>query len=728
MKVKHVLMIAAVLLAMFVAPVVADDTQQTPKNQETVIGAVSEAEYSFQIPVDFDFESTEAGTQKTDKVSVDITKIHPNHVINVSVDAGDDGWYLKHVLNDGYRLQYQMTVGNSVMENNGVVISTLVSASKDVTFTLLESATKSGRYEGTLTFTAEMVQSDSISEIPVSDAEAAQIALDNAVPGTVIQLKSGVDYGTLLIRPVDGQANTVTSLNEADGEGYTVYRNEYLRNVQDLTIIGAPGATVDAIKVVSGYAGEGSNCNLVLIKNLVIDSVEFTDDHTNYPHNYAAPIFVDLTYADVDGLTVKNCKLIGDNDKMNLVYFYSSENSVFDDNVASNIVITGNTVEGIARLCELRQTENVIITDNVIRNTALHGVLLTVHGGTYSGTITITGNTADGIGDRLVRMAGAGSATVVIKDNTLTNYKGSVEDSDFIKVTDSKSTGSVTLENNVREIYGLKLTCVYGDSANYGVITVSDKEGLLNLGDLFNEWDTLFCTDYSNFPEKCYYYDWTWDIVLTADIDFEGDTIDPIDLGVHRVFDGQGHTIKNAVITTDSTTENEAGLFDGADCGFKNLKLDNIQVTGSNVGNSCVGVLSGSCNKAIDGIIITNSKAINGKYTGGVVGYGYTSITNCQLTEVEVKGGYKMGGIIGYICADTENGKTNDVTGNTLSGCTVDGIGDGVYAGGRDTYIIGKLVGNYNCDGACTGNTVTDMITSASADIGQIEEGKAVTQ
>lgn len=278
-------------------------------------------------------------------------------------------------------------------------------------------------------------------------------------------------------------------------------------------------------------------------------------------------------------------------------------------------------------------------------------------------------------------------------------------------------------------VYGLNLKVVKDDNTHYGTITVSDKEGLLNLSKLDENWVELFSdgngSQYSNYPIHNYYYRWTWDIVLTDDIDFGGATIEPIKLGQRLVFDGQGHTIKNAVIVTDSATENEAGLFVANNCGIKNLKLDNIQVTGSNVGNSTVGVLAGSCNCAIDNITITNSSATGGKYTGGVVGYGYTDITNCSLTNVTVKGGYKLGGLIGYICATSPN--TGEVIGNTLTDCTVDG-NDGIYAGGKDRYIIGKLVGNYNTDGTCKDNTIVNMTTSATENIGEIEAGKNVNQ
>ena len=275
----------------------------------------------------------------------------------------------------------------------------------------------------------------------VDDANAAQSALDNAAPNTTIYLEPGVDYGTLYLRPVAGASNTITDCD------YLVYNNEMLRKVENLTIVGAPGATVDAIKVVAGYVeNSGSTGYVVDIKNLVIDSVEFNDTCTNAPHDYAAPIFFDLSYTNVDGLTVKNCKLEGNNEKMNFVYIYDSGKKTNDNftTAAKNIVITGNEVDGIARLCELRQTENVTITENTIKNTYLHGILLPVaNGGTYSGNVTITDNYAEGIRERFVRMAGAGNATVVIKDNTIVNYKGA--DADYIKVTDGYN---VTIENN----------------------------------------------------------------------------------------------------------------------------------------------------------------------------------------------------------------------------------------------------------------------------------------
>ena len=279
----------------------------------------------------------------------------------------------------------------------------------------------------------------------VYDAESAQEVLDNATKGTTILLHPGVNYGTLEIKANPGHSNT-TLVDVADAWAYN-----YVRTIEDLTIIGADGAKVDGIVFKTG-ALPGDQNNRVEIKNLTIENVEFTDAFTASPAGYNAPIMITTSNATVDGLTVKNCKLIGDNSKLNLVYLYGADGS-------KNVTLTGNTVSGIARLCELRGTENVTITNNVINDTYEHAMLLAA--GNYAGNVTITGNTADGIHDRFVRMAGAGDAVVVIKNNTIANYLG--EDKDYIKVTDGNN---VTVENN---------TC----SCTYTAATVDELKSVL---------------------------------------------------------------------------------------------------------------------------------------------------------------------------------------------------------------------------------------------------------
>lgn len=356
------------------------------------------------------------------------------------------------------------------------------------------------------------------------------------------------------------------------------------------------------------------------------------------------------------------------------------------------------------------------------------------------GAVVVNGGTFDSVDGAF---AYDGEAGLVVYGGTFKNKATTVYGGDFAQFVPA---GYAVVDNgndtytvvNLRapevEIYGLTLK---PDGENSKII-VNDKEGFLNLTKLFNDWTALFTdgngttyTNYANGAGTDYYYAGRWTVSLEADIDLNNATISPIIIK-HPVsageptFAGNNHTIKNAKIVTDPATENEAGLFVSSRCGFTDLKLDNIHVTGSNVGNSTAGVLAGSNSVGIDNITITNSSVEGGKYTGGVIGYGYTDVTNCSLTNVSVKGGYKLGGLIGYICAS--NGNTGEVTGNTLTECSVDGIGSGIYAGGKSEYIIGMLVGNYNCDGSCKDNVVYDMTTTANKIIGKIEAGKVVNE
>ncbi|MBQ8430498.1 MAG: right-handed parallel beta-helix repeat-containing protein [Clostridia bacterium] len=322
----------------------------------------------------------------------------------------------------------------------------------------------------------------------VSSQAEAQVALDNATTGTTIYLVSGVNYGSLKIQPNIGHENTIS------GVDYNVYSTEYVRTVENLTIVGATGATIDNIEIVTG---NHTSWYFADIKNLVIDSVEFSSNTPFYPsRSYSSPVFVSLGSTRVDGLTVKNCKIDGNNGKQNVIYFndVQSTGSTFET-YAKNVTITGNTVSNVERLCELRETENVTITNNTITNTAQHTILLSNNAGkTYSGNVTITGNTSNYSSNRFVRMAGAGDANVVIKDNNVVDYMG--EDEDYIKVTDS--TGTLTIENNPMNRYYVvsdtsDLTNAFSSDAP---TTVNLTEGTYTLPtSSLSEGDTIICDE-----------------------------------------------------------------------------------------------------------------------------------------------------------------------------------------------------------------------------------------
>ena len=291
----------------------------------------------------------------------------------------------------------------------------------------------------------------------VDDANAAQSVLDNAAPNTTVYLKPGVDYGTLYLRPVAGAA----PCKEVDWIGNN-YRYETYSLFENLTIVGAEGATVDAIKIEGGtyYNTAHSQSDLypimlslIELKNVVIDGVTFTGKGGYDPQGYGNAINLSGNNIKVDGLTLKNCVLANEANKARLVYktesttsvhnyAYNGENFTFTPSL-KNITITECTFNGGYMGLELRETENVTITNNEF-NVADRNILLAVNTGcTYSGNITITGNVSNNAKERFVRMSGAGNAVVVIKDNTIINYLG--EDTDYIKVTDGNN---VTIENN----------------------------------------------------------------------------------------------------------------------------------------------------------------------------------------------------------------------------------------------------------------------------------------
>ena len=403
-----------------------------------------------------------------------------------------------------------------------------------------------------------------------------------------------------------------------------------------------------------------------------------------------------------------------------------------------DMTINGGNFNGQVWVQAVDNSSNLTINDGTFAPSGADGSSIFITNGDYEVQFAVTGgffNTKIGCTD--ATKAGVKGCIVggTFTTSAIDNTNAALIANGHIAVDNGDGTYNVV---NLRapevEIYGLTLK-PNGDNSK---VIVNDKEGFMNLTKLFNDWTALFTdgngttyTNYANGAGVDYYYAGRWTVSLEADIDLNNATISPIIIN-HPVsagkptFTGNNHTIKNAKIATDTATENEAGLFGSSSCGFRDLKLDNIHVTGSNVGGSTAGVLAGSNNIGIDNITITNSSVEGGKYTGGVVGYGYTDVTNCTLTNVSVKGGYKLGGLIGYICAS--NGYTHDVTGNTLTECSVDGIGNGIYAGGKSEYIIGMLVGNYNCDGTCQDNVVYDMTTTATKVIGKIEAGKVVNE
>ena len=304
--------------------------------------------------------------------------------------------------------------------------------------------------------------SDDNNILVVENAAAAQAALDNAKPGDVIELVAGVNYGILYLRPVKDSPAT----KEVDWIGNN-YRWETYTLFENITILGAEGATVDAIKIEGGtyYNTEHSQMDkypvmlsLIELKNVVIDGVTFNGKGGYDPQGYGNAINLSGRNIKVDGLTLRNCVLDNPSNNARLIYktesttaehkyTYDSQTYTFTPSL-KDITVTGTTFNGGYIGLELREAENVTITNNEF-NVADRNILLPVNTGcTYSGFITIKDNVSNNARERFVRADGTGNALVLIKDNIINNYMGA--DADYIKVTNGNN---VTIENNQRGYY-----------------------------------------------------------------------------------------------------------------------------------------------------------------------------------------------------------------------------------------------------------------------------------
>lgn len=292
----------------------------------------------------------------------------------------------------------------------------------------------------------------------VSTQAGLQAALDNAVKGTTIVLTENVNYGVVYLRPSKNEG--VTKVVDWVGNNY---RYETYSLFEDLTILGAEGATVDAIKIEGGtyYNTEHSQSaeypimlSLIELRNVLIEGVTFTGKGGYDPQGHGNVINLSGHNIKVDGLTLKDCVLENPSNNARLLYKTEStthehkyvlgeETYTFVPSLA-NISIVGCTLNGGYMGLELRETTNVTIVGNTF-NVGDRNMLLAVNTGcTYSGTITISDNISNNAQERFVRANGIGDAKLIITNNTINNYKGA--DLDYIKATGV--TGESVVENN----------------------------------------------------------------------------------------------------------------------------------------------------------------------------------------------------------------------------------------------------------------------------------------
>ena len=217
---------------------------------------------------------------------------------------------------------------------------------------------------------------------------------------------------------------------------------------------------------------------------------------------------------------------------------------------------------------------------------------------------------------------------------------------------------------------------------------------------------------------------------LAADIDFENTYVKPAGKSAQMSFkgtlDGKDHILKNAKIG-DGTASHQAFfyLLSGT---VKNLKFDNITVTGGNAtgaASSAAVLTAGNSNVEfiIENCHVSNSTIVSGpqededggSYAAGLVGRCNNAdaiIRNCSVTQSTINSAWaNAGGVVGYV----GNGLLDGIlsSNNTVT-AENSGLGGGVLAGMGGGTLINIVSKNNICSvktvscggviGVCTSN------------------------
>ncbi len=179
-------------------------------------------------------------------------------------------------------------------------------------------------------------------------------------------------------------------------------------------------------------------------------------------------------------------------------------------------------------------------------------------------------------------------------------------------------------------------------------------------------------------------------VLLMNDIDLAGSNFNGIGTGdisayggrtFWGTFDGQGYTISNMNVTSNTPKMAAAGLFStvGNNAVIKNVKLVNAVVNSTKYAGGIVGYVhtgNGSTvtieNCQVTGSSVTSAPELvgaeydNGDKVGGIVGYTVNAtINNCKVENTVLSGYRDIGGIVGYA------NKGSVITNNSIDNVTV---------------------------------------------------------
>ena len=167
--------------------------------------------------------------------------------------------------------------------------------------------------------------------------------------------------------------------------------------------------------------------------------------------------------------------------------------------------------------------------------------------------------------------------------------------------------------------------------------------------------------------------------------------------------DGDGYTISNLNI---EKTENYAGLFGYTTAKIKNVKLNNVTVSGKGY----VGALAGYISGEVSNIEVTNTNITGtAEYIGGAIGYTNAIADGIKVTGGSVTGYKTVGGIIGQNSYAVKNSYSLN--------CEITGT-EREYVGGLIGYAYSTVTLCYsNCDVTSVHNYVGGLCGYSGSEV-----------
>ena len=264
----------------------------------------------------------------------------------------------------------------------------------------------------------------------------AQEALDVATDGDTIRLFEG-DHGTLYLR--QSELSRKVDVTDWAGDGDV----ERYREFKNISIVGTTGAKVDQIAVEAqlypstgtGHSNDnGENLSsYISISNLTLKNIEFTGNK---------PVAVNLQsiwgHSGVNGLTIDGCTLTGKaTDKEAQTSFLlradgdtpteikdKTTNELIMTTGRSDLTVKNCTVDNVWMPINITEWNDITISNNHFSNSGRNDIQVS---GPSTGTVSITGNTLDGAGERTIRLNNL-TGGVTITGNTITNCVGRTTD------------------------------------------------------------------------------------------------------------------------------------------------------------------------------------------------------------------------------------------------------------------------------------------------------------